>query len=174
MSGLLLVEIGSLPEALVERVGALVARVLPLRLHVHPTPLSPDPSFNAVRGQYDSRLLLAMLEGLSPLYRVVGLTEVDIFSSVFAYVFGEARLGGRAAIVSAYRLDPRIYGLAADSELLEARLAKETLHEVGHLLGLVHCRDSECVMYPSTDPSEVDFKPASFCVACRGAISGRE
>lgn len=173
MIEILLVEIGSLPRGLVRRVGAFVARALPAEVRVYDGVLDPDPAFVAERGQYDTRPLMSTLAGLAPSGRVVGLTEVDVFSTVFAYVFGEARLGGRAAIVSMYRLDPRIYGLAEDPMRRAERLEKETLHEIGHLLGLTHCHDSGCVMSPSTDPTEVDMKPADFCPACREAAAAR-
>jgi archaemetzincin len=46
----------------------------------------------------------------------------------------------RVAVVSVYRLRSR------DGKLYMSRVRKEVVHEVGHLLGLKHCRDTGCVM----------------------------
>ena len=60
-------------------------------------------------------------------------------------------------------LDP---GPAFDPE----RLAKEALHELGHTFGLVHCRQSWCVMAASRLPEEIDLKDLQFCDACAGRL----
>jgi len=44
-------------------------------------------------------------------------------------------------------------------------LAKEALHEVGHLLGLEHCQNS-CIMRLSRSPEEARLKPFRLCPAC--------
>ncbi len=44
-------------------------------------------------------------------------------------------------------------------------MAKEALHEVGHLLGLQHCQNS-CVMRLSDSPAKAKMKPSRLCPAC--------
>jgi predicted Zn-dependent protease len=54
-----------------------------------------------------------------------------------------------------------------DPQLLHNRhsLAKEAIHEVGHVLGLNHCSDN-CVMNLSKSEEEVRRKPSSLCPSC--------
>ena len=99
--------------------------------------------------------------------RVLGVTEADMFIPVLTFVFGEAQLGGRAAVVSTYRLRNEVYGLQPDPRLLEERLLKEAMHELGHTFGLLHCHHTECVMQASTYAESVDLKPAAYCGSCR-------
>ena len=99
--------------------------------------------------------------------RVLGVTAVDLFIPVLTFVFGEAQLEGRAAVVSTYRLDSEIYGLPADPELLFERLCKEAVHELGHTYDLMHCHESRCVMLSSTYVEEIDLKSDQFCSRCR-------
>ena len=68
---------------------------------------------------------------------MLGVTDRDLFIPILTYVFGEAQLGGRAAVVSTARLveDVELFG----PQLLVERLAKEAVHEVGHAFGLLHC-----------------------------------
>jgi len=44
-------------------------------------------------------------------------------------------------------------------------LAKEALHEVGHLMGLEHCQNY-CVMHLSTNAKKAKEKPARLCMGC--------
>ena len=104
---------------------------------------------------------------------VVGVTNTDLFASVFTFVFGEARLEGRVAVVSLHRLRPEHYGFAADPIALQDRLAKEVLHEVGHLFGLVHCHHPECVMGFSAVVEEIDNKGFDFCDDCLTFVDER-
>jgi archaemetzincin len=101
---------------------------------------------------------------------VLGIAGVDLFIPILTYVFGEAQLAGRAAVVSTYRLDPARYGLAANQQLLLDRLAKEAVHELGHTRGLVHCNHAVCVMRSSTYVEDIDLKSAQFCSACKQRI----
>ncbi|TPW11234.1 MAG: peptidase, zinc-dependent [bacterium] len=95
-----------------------------------------------------------------------------LFIPVLSFVFGEAQLDGPAAVVSTWRLDPVAYGLPGDAARLQERLAKEITHELGHTLGLYHCRQFECVMRSSTDVEEIDLKRGVFCPECRKLLPG--
>ncbi len=134
----------------------------------------PEVSFDPLRGQYSSTTLLRLLldDPLDSKRRTLGVTGVDLFAPVLTYVFGEAQLDGRVAVVSLHRLRAEAYGLPANEELLFNRLLKEAVHELGHSFGLIHCRDLGCVMHPSTYVEEIDFKPATFCTPCLGSIHG--
>ncbi len=131
------------------------------------------PYYAAERRQYHATLLLAALRRHlpDPAGKIIGLTSVDLFIPVLTFVFGQSQLDGPAAIASTYRLHSEFYGLPADEDLLCSRTAKETLHELGHAFGLVHCRDPRCVMRASTYVEEVDLKDAEFCGECGGRLA---
>jgi archaemetzincin len=102
--------------------------------------------------------------------KVLAVSGEDLFIPILTYVFGEAQLGGEFAVVSYHRLQPERYGLAADRNLLLDRLFKESLHELGHTYGLVHCQDQDCVMRTSTYAEDIDLKGGSFCRRCQAAL----
>jgi archaemetzincin len=131
-----------------------------------------EEAFDTGRGQYNSRAVLERLLRQAPgeTARVLGVAGVDLFVPVLTYVFGEAELGGRGALVSTFRLDNELYGLPPDAGVLFARLVKEAVHELGHTYGLVHCHRSSCVMASSTYVEGIDLKSDRFCDRCRKAI----
>lgn len=134
----------------------------------------PEAAFDPGRGQYRATLLLkALLDDpqADPAERVLGVTEVDLFTPVLTYVFGEAQLRGRAAVVSCNRLRSEVYGLPPDPRQLYERLHKEAVHELGHTFGLLHCRAIGCVMRASTYAEDIELKQASFCERCRGVVA---
>jgi predicted Zn-dependent protease len=78
---------------------------------------------------------------------------------------------GPCAVVSMYRLRQDFYGLQADEELLMKRLLKESVHELGHTLGVSHCDDYRCVMAPSHAVEWIDLKEARLCGKCWGVAA---
>lgn len=89
---------------------------------------------------------------------VLGITEHGLFIPILTFVFGEAVLGGQAAVVFTHRLRWERYGLPSYRKTLLERMEKEVLHELGYILGLVHCRDPFCLMHFSNSVEEVDLK----------------
>ena len=104
--------------------------------------------------------------------RTLGVTAVDLFVPVLSFVFGEAQLGGKAALVSICRLQQEFYGLPPDDEMLTGRLLKEAVHELGHTYGLRHCDDWQCAMSSSHAVEKIDAKTPELCTRCRRAVSG--
>jgi archaemetzincin len=128
----------------------------------------PETCFDPSRGQYNAGALLRHLltDGHEAASRILGVISRDLFCPALAYVFGEAQLSGRAAVVSIARLRTEAYGLPRDDRILGERLRKEAIHEIGHTCGLLHCRDTSCVMHPSTYAEQIDVKSAQFCSGC--------
>ena len=152
-----------------------LAQVFGLTVEQIPAGFDPQRAFDDSRGQYNSRVLLAQLErsASAEIVKVLGVAGVDLFIPVLTYVFGEAQLDSRAAVVSTYRLDNALYGLPSDADLLFNRLCKESIHELGHTFGLVHCADGRCVMASSPQLTGVDLKSARFCADCLDALRRR-
>ena len=129
----------------------------------------PRHAFDPRRRQHASGAILRwLLEAGPPRGKVLGVTDRDLFIPILTYVFGEAQLGGIAAVVSTARLteDVELFG----RRLLVERLAKEAVHEVGHAFGLVHCATPACVMSRSPAVLEVDEKGSELCGACRARL----
>jgi archaemetzincin len=120
------------------------------------------------RNQYSSSAIIERLEKNLPAEasKVLAVTGLDLYIPVLTFVFGEARLNGLCAVVSSYRLDTKFYGLPNNPALLQERLLKEAIHELGHTYGLYHCHNQECVMKSSTYVEEIDFKSSRFCEKC--------
>ncbi len=145
-----------------------LARAFGLVVEQHAPSFDAEIAFDASRGQYNSRILLAELLRAAPpeATRVLGVTAVDIFIPVLTYVFGEAQLGNRAAVVSTHRLSNELYGLPPNPDLFFERLCKEAIHELGHTYSLVHCHNNRCVMTSSTYVENIDLKSDRFCGEC--------
>jgi archaemetzincin len=125
------------------------------------------------RGQTNSTLLLAQILERTDCRETkqAGIVDTDLFIPILTFVFGEAQLGGTAAVVSTHRLSNQYYGLARNDALLLERLEKELVHEIGHTFGLYHCHQFECVMRASTYVEEIDLKQAHPCPACAAILS---
>lgn len=169
MPSILLVPIGHSPTSLHIPLLKSLGRVFKWLIRIEDAAiLDPTPAYDIARNQYlSNRLLLSLLQRY-PAYdgKILGITELDLFAPVLTYVFGEAQLDGTAAVISGYRLNDKIYGLPPNQKLLEQRLLKEAVHELGHTFGLIHCQDFDCVMHTSTAVEELDLKNHDFCPVC--------
>jgi len=149
-----------------------VGRSFGLRTYVSPAPLNLDRAFDAYRGQYNSTALLVQLVNTfaGTDEKRIAVVGVDLFIPVLTFVFGEAQLGGSAAVVSTHRLANPFYGLPKNDELSFQRLEKEVVHELGHTFGLYHCHQFECVMRSSTYVEEIDLKRIAICDECAATL----
>jgi archaemetzincin len=131
----------------------------------------PAGTLDEGRGQHSSREFLRWLAARAPSVegRLLGITDVDLFIPILTFVFGEAQLEGRAAVISSARLRHE------EARVTAGRLAREAVHEVGHTFGLRHCdgvegtgrRAQPCVMARSPSVRAVDAKSPRLCADCR-------
>ena len=166
-----LVPVGRIDRGHLESLAEGLAPQLRAACLIQPEWLNGDFAYHAGRGQYHSREILQRLlqDPHAESWRILGVAEVDLFIPILTFVFGEAQLGGPAALVSTHRLRPEFYGLPKHPALLQERLKKEALHELGHTFGLKHCSDYLCVMSASHSVERIDLKQADFCEACTEA-----
>ena len=155
-------------ERVVEAVGSCLSATFGLEVRRGGLFREPPEALDEGRNQFSSTKLLQSLGGETSdnTHRMLGITGHDIFIPMLTFVFGQAQLGGRVALVSLARLRQEFYRIPADPMLFLERACKESLHEVGHTFGLTHCRNRACAMALSTTIQHVDLKLAGFCTSC--------
>ncbi len=168
MSALYLVPVGSVPENTWAWIENAVSEWFPLPIRRLAPVAIPERAYDARRGQYQSVEIMKTLAQDTPgdATRILGVTDVDLAIPMLSFLFGQAQLNGRIAVVSLCRLHQEFYGLPAEDDLLRERIVKEVLHEMGHTFGLVHCRDQKCVMSLATHIGLVDSKSQQYCSPC--------
>ncbi len=127
------------------------------------------PEAEERNGQMDAHGFLPALERVkeeSGEELVLGVTERDLYVPELNFVFGLASPLEGVGVVSTARLEEK-----GEKKYLE-RAVKEVVHEAGHLLGLEHCHNEECVMHFSNSLAETDRKGREFCRGCKGKIQG--
>ncbi len=165
---ILVVQLTRLGEHEVAAVSRALEGCLGAEVTVIPEPRPPPMVFyDWGRMQYRSDRVLEWLGRLSHFEGLVlALGDVDAYVPGLNFVFGQADPSAGVAAVYTKRLK---MGITSIDRYLE-RLSKEALHEVGHLLGLGHCRDKRCVMSFSNHVGEVDYKNAMFCKRCAAQL----
>ena len=130
----------------------------------------PEDSYDKFKNQYNAETVMNSLKGYKGSDdKIIGITSNDLFTKDLNFVFGLA--GNAESVVSTARLEPQFYGNPANFELLIERTLKEVVHETGHMFGMKHCRNPECVMSFSNSVSYVDDKKDDFCRECSMKIS---
>ncbi|MBI4767239.1 MAG: hypothetical protein HY787_22050 [Deltaproteobacteria bacterium] len=152
---------GKMDMTTISVVAANLQVVLGLNTRIQPLQPEPDYAFLARRGQFEAGKIihtLAAIPGSAP-FRL-GVVNVDIYTPILTFVFGESQLGGKAAVISSFRVQSK------NREKTYNRTAKIAIHEIGHLLGIVHCQSLDCLMRFSNSLEKLDDLPQRFCQAC--------
>ena len=162
------VPFGNVPEIATKTVAAHILGYLNLNADILPPLEHPYYALDERRLQYDAAAVLKALElePFSAYTKILGVLEVDIFVPILTHVFGEAKQGGKHALISLYRLRKDLGGSTSSTSLLLERAAKVALHESGHLFNLFHCMDEGCLMHFSGGLQDLDSTPLYFCRYC--------
>jgi archaemetzincin len=171
---------GEVESDLVEAVDLAVARRFRMRVRPGEQLSIPARSYSRERGQYLSTELLNVLatQVHDHARARLGITNVDLFVGELNFVFGEASTTLGAAVFSTARLDPRAYKETENQTLFIRRATTEAVHELGHVFGLGHCKQSSCVMWfsnssPKQIAREADFVcdvPSCLGLLCAPAV----
>jgi archaemetzincin len=164
--------VGAVPRPVAQELTAHVSWHLEVPCRLLGPPLAVDLPRIPDREQVDADRLLEAVEvrARTPGWVRVGVTALDIGNPIFTFFFGRARHHGRAAIVSLARLSPRFYGMEEDPELTIRRATMEVLHELGHVAGLLHCKDYRCIMRFVPNVEGIDNRGTRPCVDCAGEL----
>ncbi len=164
-----LVALGPIDPEILRRLRSAIHKILALPVRVLRPKSLPPQAYQVMRQQYHSTQLLEYLltEDNSEAIRVLGVTAVDLYIPIFTFVFGEAQLDGKAAIISLLRPRGDIDGSTPPRKVFLRRLIKLSLHELGHTFGLGHCRQDACLMGFSASLEILDLKNMAFCKYCR-------
>lgn len=164
---------GSIDAVILQDVSQEVTSRLHYSCKIMQSLAEPRYALEPERRQYSSGKILKEIlhnENLcsvtKDVIKVLGIVDVDLCTPILTFVFGEAQLGGKAAVISLCRLRQEFSGLPPNPRLLLKRAKKEALHELGHTFGLIHCRNPKCVMYFSNSVRNIDTKTENFCPGC--------
>lgn len=153
-------------DHLMETVRVRTAEAFGIQARLYRHADRPYHAFDPRRGQHSSTAILKWIVGRDhPGHRTLAITDADLFIPVLTFVYGEAQLGGRAAVVSTARLWIQSGG-RHDPTVVKDRIIKECVHELGHTFGLLHCDTPGCVMTRSVNLIEVDAKSMTLCGSC--------
>ncbi len=162
-----IVPLGQVRQDVIDAIAGGIYEHLQLEVIFEEKRALPPTFFDPVRGQFRAEDLVRYLRDEIPTSSPLrlGITEADLYAMDMNYVFGISILKQGTSLVSYHRLDNAFYGLPRNDRLLYERAMKESLHELGHAIGLEHC-ENPCIMHFSNSVMEVDAKPLRFCPEC--------
>ena len=157
----------------------------------------PTSFYKSEKNQYDGRKLLGFLAENLTLKEAkninLAIFDRDLFTGNLDHVFGLASPFPRICVISIIRLHPHFnedyfqerlkkrkmgkFPLSVrrltgkERTVYYERILKESLHGIGHTMGLVHCGNSLCIMSPSNLLEDIDNKEIRFCRSCAQSIS---
>lgn len=136
----------------------------------------PDYAYNPLRGQYHVSTILRKIEKEKPnrCQKMLGIVNVDLYTKGLNFIFGQASLLTKVALISLVRLRQEYYSQVEDKNLFKERAKKEAIHELGHIYGLDHCQNLKCVMHFSNTLFDTDKKSSFFCSKCQASLGKRK
>lgn len=133
----------------------------------------PKKAYYPPRQRYRAEKLLEYLHTLLPqgAERIIGLTSVDISTTkgaVFDWgIMGLATIEGQVSVLSSFRCRRKVHTVEQGT----IRFGKVAVHEMGHSLGLDHCKTQGCIMHDGEGSATTVDGEYDLCARCRTALS---
>jgi archaemetzincin len=130
----------------------------------------PEAASAHDRGRYKAEKILAYLQQQYPNKQVIALTSKDICTNMNGQdcwgILGLTNMGKPYSVSSVSRIK-------SDKENL---LSKVAIHEVGHSLGLPHCKSGNpCLMKDAAGKiATIKQQPMKFCTDCSQLLRGQD
>lgn len=158
--------IGEIDASFLSNLSHRLNQILGYDIHINKPISIPEQAYDKPRKQYLADLLIEFLASFKKdMTYMLGITNVNLFTYGLNFVFGEASFSYGVAVISTFLLSNSDKHM--DNSLFLDRVTKESVHEIGHLMGLKHCPDSLCVMHFSNSLMDTDFKRYFFCNNCQ-------
>ena len=167
------VPVGKPPQEVLETIVKELPAYAGVRVRLLPSLPVPKETFNQWKKQYNGEQMMSLLckakvaKFIDKNIPTLFVTDEDLYYGGLNFVFGLEDPVLSTSIVSLARLRPEFYDQRANNFRLAERAIKECIHEIGHHLGLDHCRHPFCVMCFSPSVGDVDSKKKEFCSTCK-------
>ncbi len=167
-----IVPVNAIDASLLTRLALCLEERFLLSCSVERTLRVPVTSLNSVRRQLFLNTLIARAAAMDLPYEGFRLvvTDYDLYKISHQFVFGEGSEEHATAIVSLHRMRTEFYREEPDENMLFQRLLKESVHNLGHAMGLRHCQQARCAMVVSNSIFDTDNKHPHLCESCERRV----
>lgn len=167
-----IVPVNAIDAALLMRLALCLEERFLFSCSVERTLRLPTTSLNSVRRQLFLNTLITRAAAMDLPYEGFRLvvTDYDLYKISHQFVFGEGSEEHATAVVSLHRMRTEFYREEPDENMLFQRLLKESVHNLGHAMGLRHCQQARCAMVVSNSIFDTDNKHPHLCESCERRV----
>lgn len=168
-----IVPVGELERTVLDNVANALHRQYGLETDIESPLAYSEVDINSAAAPYSAGKILAAPTHRSPEQIILLITRLPITHNDRKFIFGLADPDSSSCVISTHQLfQSADNGTYTDPETAIARVRKEAIHEVGHVLGQSHCGNQSCVMNFSINLNSVDDKSERLCPDCTEDIPG--
>ena len=168
--------LGPVPESVLKAVSEGIRGLYAVDTVILPVQALREAAYFKPRDRYLAVEITDALEAETDkkFSKVIAITAADISAEkddgTNWGIMGLGQYGGRACVISTFRLGAKSVDVARFTE----RLQKLANHELGHCFGLDHCKSASCLMQDKRGKiATIDAESGRPCAACEKALPMR-